>query len=40
MMFAAYQLSICASRALHGGMAVITFPKTTVTTTTTKTKGG
>ena len=39
MMFAAYQLSICALRALHASEAVL-MSKTTVTTTTTKTKGG
>jgi hypothetical protein len=40
MCFADYQPSVCAQRALHAGMAVLTFSKTTVTTTTTKTKGG
>ena len=40
MMFAAYQLSICALRALHVRRSVITSLKTTVTTKTTKTMGG
>lgn len=39
MMFADPLLPIVALRVLRAGMAVITFSKTTVTTTT-KTKGG
>ena len=39
MMFAEYQPTFPALRALPAGTVVIIFPKTTVTTTT-KTKGG
>lgn len=40
MNFAASQPMIIAQRILCAGTAVITSPKTTVTTTTAKTKGG
>lgn len=40
MSFAAYQLTISDWRALCAGTPVLTFSKTTVTTTTTKTMGG
>ena len=40
MTFAEHQPAFPDLRALHAGLSVITFSKTTVTTTTTHTKGG
>ena len=40
MMFADSQPTFITLRALYAGLSVITFSKTTVTTTATKTKGG